>query len=80
MLLPIRTSVTILPGLTRGTWHVDVEECYTEPVFRSGPDSVYHMRGFQLPVTYRSMRTAERAGRRLAARMGGTFRLPPEHA
>jgi len=75
----IRTTVTIVPGLTPGTWHVDVEESHPEPVFRNG-DRVYHARGFQLPGTYRSMRTAERAGRSLAMRMHGTFRLPPEHA
>jgi len=76
----VRTIVTVLPGLTSGTWHVDVEESCTEPVFRSAPDYAFTHRRWQLPTVYRSRRSAERAGGILAMCMGGVFRLPPEHA
>lgn len=76
----VLTIVTVLPGLTPGTWHVDVEESCAEPVFSPAPIYAFNHRRFQLPTVYRSRRTAERAGRSLAVRMGGVFRLPPEHA
>jgi hypothetical protein len=76
----VRTIVTVLPGLTPGTWHVDVEESCAESVFSPAPDYAFNHRRFQMPTVYRSRRTAERAGRSLAMCMGGVFRLPPEHA
>lgn len=81
MTAPIRTTITVIPGHTRGTFQVLVEDSHPEKIF-TFPDGEYpdHARCYPLPTVYRSSRTAERAGRCLALRMRATFRLPPEHA
>lgn len=69
---PIRTIVTVVRGLTFGTYLTEIEESHADPVFRT-IDSAYHLRRYQLPTVYRSEATATRAARILAHRMNGTF-------
>lgn len=67
----IRTTVSVIASRPYGpsAWLVDVEESAAGPVF-AGP---YQHRRYQLPTRYRTKASAERAARKLAMVMQGTF-------
>lgn len=69
----ICTSVYVIHGSSivgaPCAWLVDVQESDSAPSFAGH----YHLRRWQLPTPYRTQALAERAARKLAESMRGTF-------